>query len=127
MNARFLAGYAMAGLLVVGFCCQAQAQRPTHYYPARPTFSPYLLYGQLNTTGVPNYYSYVRPSVQFRDYLQRPAPQGDPRTQVLTQDRLETALENQLRQRPTTGIGQPNVPARFMESSHFYPQPTYRR
>ena len=74
-----LAGGMLAGSLLTGYwgvlmalaCQHAQAQRPAHYYPSRPTFSPYLLYNQVNLTGIPNYYTFVQPATQYRDFLQR--------------------------------------------------------
>lgn len=122
--------FLLGMLFVGGMADSAQAQQPSHYYPARPTFSTYLLYRQFNATGVPNYYQYVRPSTQYRDFLTRrpPSTAGSRRQTLSVEQQVATALENQLRQRSTTGIGRPSVAAQFNDTSHFYPPtPTTRR
>ncbi|MFK8111290.1 MAG: hypothetical protein AB8B91_03785 [Rubripirellula sp.] len=122
--------FLFAAMLTIAMADTAEAQRPGHYYPARPTFSTYLLYRQFNATGVPNYYQYVRPASQYRDFLSRSQPQnggGSRRQQLSVEQQVASALENQLRQRTTTGIGQPSVPAQFNETSHFYPRTPNRR
>ena len=103
--------FLLATLFVVAMSESASAQRPGHYYPARPTFSTYLLYRQLNGTGVPNYYQFVRPASQYRDFLSRsqPAVGGRRRQTLSVEQQVATALENQLlqtnndRDRPTFG------------------------
>lgn len=118
----------LAVLLLTAMAQESHAQRPAHYYPARPTFSAYLLYRQFNGTGIPNYYQYVRPERSFSDYVTRNPPQLANRRQVLTvQQQVEQVLDTQLRQRLTTGIGQPSVPAQFGDTSHFFERPEPRR
>jgi hypothetical protein len=119
----------MTLLLVAALAEQSHAQRPSHYYPARPTFSTYLLYRQFNGTGIPNYYQYVRPATQFRDFVNRTTETGRrTTTQVLDVERqVERALESQLRQRPTTGVGRAAIPAQFGNTSHFYQRPEIGR
>lgn len=117
--------------LVAVSAVQSHAQRPAHYYPARPTFSTYLLYRQFNGTGIPNYYQYVRPATQFRDYVNNvplsPAA-GRRTTQILDiEQQVERALETTLRQRPTTGIGEVSVPAQFGNTLQFYQRPPVTR
>ncbi len=114
----------LAAVMVIGMAQSARAQRPAHYYPARPAFSSYLLYRQLNATGIPNYYSYVRPATQYRDFLARnpQAPNEGRQTLMRVEREVARVVETQLRQRTTTGIGQPSVPAQFGEMSHFYPR-----
>jgi hypothetical protein len=122
--------FLLATLFVATLATSAAAQGPAHYYPAKPTFSTYLLYRQLNTTGIPNYYQYVRPASQFRDFTDRtPAAIGaEARRQTLTvEQQVAIVLENELRTRATTGIGQPSVPAQFNDTSHFFPRPDIRR
>ncbi len=103
---------------------QAQAQRPAHYYPARPTFSPYLLYRQINLTGIPNYYTYVRPATQYRDFLVRSQPSPRSRQRLVgDSDAVARIIERELRQRPSTGIGAAAIPARYGDYSHFYRAP----
>ncbi len=118
----------LAALFVIAASQETHAQRPAHYYPARPTFSTYLLYRQLNSTGIPNYYSYVRPATQYRDFLTRSEARDNSSRQTLSlEGEVARVLDSQLRQRATTGIGQPSVPARFNDTTHFYTQPATRR
>ena len=118
----------LAALFVIAACQQTHAQRPAHYYPARPTFSTYLLYRQINTTGIPNYYSYVRPETQYRDYLSRSQARSNSSRQTLSvEGEVSRILDSQLRQRASTGIGQPSIPARFNDTSHFYAPTRPRR
>ncbi len=122
--------FGLAVLLVTAMAQESHAQRPAHYYPARPTFSAYLLYQQFNGTGIPNYYQYVRPETQFRDFIVRnPAVLADRRQVLTVEQQVQQVLQTQLRQRVTTGIGQPSIPAQFGDTSHFYqrPQPITRR
>jgi hypothetical protein len=45
----------------------ALAQRSAYYQPQRPTISPYFGYFQPgNVAGLPNYFSFVRPTQQLR-------------------------------------------------------------
>ena len=118
----------MAALLVIVSSQGASAQRPRKFQPARATFSPYLLYSQFNGTGIPNYYSYVRPARDARDFVQR--VQSVSQRQPLTTDieqAVDSALDEKLRQRQTTGSGQPFMPALFNDRSHFYPSPVQTR
>ena len=127
---RTIASCLLACLALAVTTQEAQAQRPAHYYPARPTFSTYLLYRQFNGTGIPNYYQYVRPAQTFRDFLVRnpPSTQRQQDNSLMTiRNEVTKTIESQLRQRATTGIGQPSIPAQFGETSHFYPRPRPRR
>jgi hypothetical protein len=118
-------GCLVAGSVMAMAASQAQAQRPAHYYPARPTFSPYFLYRQVNTTGIPNYYSFVEPAKQYRDFMVR-RPTTARRTESLIGDSKTVArlIERELRERPSTGIGAAAVPARYGDYGHFYSTPT---
>ena len=113
---------AVAGLLMALACQDVQAQRPAQYYPARPTFSPYLLYKQVNLTGIPNYYSYVRPATAFQDFVTR-APtvyRQAPRETLINEQAVARVIQQELRERTTTGIGAAAVPAVYGNYSHFY-------
>ncbi len=123
MKKLHLLAFTFGFVLVFASSQAAQAQRPATYYPARQTFSNFLLYRQLNGTGIPNYYSYVRPANQNRDFLNRISrPVVGQRQSLSVEQEVARALDTQLRQRVTTGIGQPSVPAQFGNTSHFYPQ-----
>ena len=120
----------LAVLIGIALSDHAQAQRPAYYYPARPTFSPYLFYGQFNGTGLPNYYTQIRPASRYyQEYLSRSrvSQQGGFRQTMSGERQVLSRIENQLSQRPTTGIGQPAVPAQFLDTSHFYPRSPQRR
>jgi len=124
-----LPAFVCAVLFVAVSCQSVDAQRPAHYVPARQTFSNYLLYRQINGTGIPNYYSFVRPAQQSRDFASR-AQVFDSRAgrQSLTvQQEVARAIESQLTQRPFTGVGRAAVPAQFGETTHFYRRPPIRR
>lgn len=116
-------------LFVAASCQSVDAQRPAHYYPARQTFSNYLLYRQLNGTGIPNYYSYVRPAQQNREFVSRARSYDSRggRQSLNVEQEVARALESRLTQRLNTGVGQPAVPAQFGETSHFYRRPQTRR
>ena len=118
----------VAGLLIALACQDADAQRPAHYYPARPTFSPYLLYNQVNLTGIPNYYSYVQPATQYRDFLSRAQPtnRGTGRETLVSEQAVARIIQQELRERSTTGIGAAAVPASYGNYSHFYSRPQGR-
>ena len=128
MRKIYLVCFAAVALMMTAFAQESQAQRPAHFYPARPTFSSYLLYRQFNGTGIPNYYQYVRPETEFRDYVTRNPPVLANRRQVLTvEQRVDQVLDSQLRQRLTTGIGNPSVPGQFNNTGHYYQRPAPRR
>ena len=114
----------------VSFCSSAQAQRPAHYYPARPTFSPYLLYRQVNATSIPNYYTYVQParSVYQDSFVSsREAPRIQRQQTLLRQDEVNQIIEGRLGLRVSTGVGQPSQAATFLNTSHYFPTGTVPR
>ncbi len=130
MKKRYFVWGLLAALLIIGSSSEAQAQRPAHYYPARPTFSPYLFYRQFNATGLPNYYTQIRPANRFyQEFVarSRAAPRIEARQTLIGERHVAEIVENQLRQRATTGIGQPSIPAQFMDTSHYYPATPIRR
>jgi hypothetical protein len=111
---------ALGLLLMTGSA--AWAQRSPHYSPVRPPISPYLYYSAINTTGLPNYFTYVRPAIQFQAFTQRRAFDARLETRVRMDDERVTGIvERQLRLRETTGLGAPAVAGTFMDFSHYYP------
>lgn len=113
------------------FASSADAQYGVgRYQPARPTFSPYLFYGQFNGTGIPNYYTFVRPGQIYQEYIHRnaltPNP-GNDRQSLITEQQVSQLIDTQLRQRQTTGVGTNAVPASFQNTSHFFPVPRIQR
>ena len=119
-------------LFAVEGSVQAQSH-PSHFVPARPTISPYFAYSAVNTTGLPNYYTYIQP---LQQHTQIAAAFTDPRVSlgyenraVLTERSIAELLDRQLRQRVTTGGGAPSTAATFQTYSHYYPtaNPVRRR
>jgi hypothetical protein len=109
----------------------AQYPRPSHYYPARPPISPYFGYAQINTTGIPNYYTYVRPAQEqaalyTRTYSRNNAFYTPPRTGV-NESLIADMVVDRLNVRETTGIGAPSTAATFQDRMHFYPAPVTGR
>jgi hypothetical protein len=116
-------------LLSVGFLLMtsatAWAQRPAHYYPLHAPLSPYLYYSAINTTGLPNYYTYIRPAQRFQSYLERrPTDLARLETRVrLDESRVAEMIQRHLEVRETTGLGAPATPATFMDYSHYFSRP----
>ena len=131
MNKFYLAVCVSAGFLLVGSVSDASAQQPAHYYPARPTFSPYLFYNQFNGTGLPNYYTFVRPAQIYSDYAARTRPSyyaESQRQSLISQQQVAEIVDNKIRERLTTGVGAASQAATFQNTSHYYPvQQTRRR
>ncbi len=130
MNKFYLAVCVSAGFLLFSSAADVSAQHPAHYYPARPTFSPYLLYNQFNGTGLPNYYSFVRPAQIYNDYASRTRPSyyaESQRQSLISQQQVAEIVDNQIRERLTTGIGAASQAATFQNTSHYYPQQPPRR
>jgi hypothetical protein len=122
----------LLGFLVVLFCgsTQAFAQTPAHYYPVRPPISPYFAYSAINTTGLPNYYTYIRPAQQQAQYamMAEQANRMSAATRVvLTEQSVGEMVQRQLMERQTTGYGAPAVAATFQDLSHFYPTTSQAR
>jgi hypothetical protein len=109
----------------------AQGPLPARYTPARPTISPYFAYSAINTTGLPNYYTYVQPfqQTQYTTAARRDlvAPNSYDSRVSLTERSIEELLDRRLSQRLTTGGGAPATAATFQNYSHFYPRPTAGR
>lgn len=101
-----------------------QAQRPMRYQPARPVLSPHLLYRQLDTTGVPNYYVHVRPATEAtqqnlsKNY--RPSAVGSRPPQM---HRVSVGVSGRsgLPNRHLRSGEYRSVAAGFMNTSQFYP------
>lgn len=122
-------GVAVVGLFL-GLSSEASAQRPAHYRPIRPPFSRYFGYSAFNTTGIPNYYLYVRPAqqydaLQYQTFLEHERPEtfeaAGSRT-TLDENRVRDIFDRQLELRGTTGVGAPAQAASYQNYSHFYPK-----
>jgi hypothetical protein len=121
--ATFLLGTAVA---------EAQFPRPAHYTPARPPLSPYFGYAQINTTGLPSYYTFVRPAQEAAALYSRTYSRTNayytPPSGALNESLIADMVVDRLEVRQTTGIGAPSVPATFQNRLHYYsPSPISRR
>ena len=127
MSASKTASIICLGCLVA---CSAtkrsDAQEIRRYQPATPTVSPYLSLGRFNTTGLPNYYTLVRPLNNQRQLNLR--TQRLQRQQATTIQRLE---RRQLSPEAVTGTGSrfltPGSRAGYQNTLQFYPPVTLRR
>lgn len=98
---------------------QAQVRR---YQPARPTVTPYLNLLRTNTSGLPNYYSLVRPQLNQLEFNQQ--QRALDATQARTLSQLRTEVQESLT--PTgKGAGFMTVErsGRFMNSAPYFPPP----
>lgn len=129
MITRHLLGGLLAVGIFLGSSGVAMAQRPAHYVPVKPPISPYFMYSEINTTGLPNYYTYLLPAQQYRNFVSKTDPNFARFEERITLagDRVEQLIERQLELRQTTGVGAPAAPATFMELSHFYNKPVGRK
>lgn len=125
LNVRnFPALLSLLAVLAIGSI--AAAQRPSHYYPARPPISPYMGYSNVNTTGLPAYYATVRPTMDFQSVVRSyrtgsafaPAPVAMRTT--LDDERVADMVAQRIEVRQSTGVGATSVPSTFMTYSHFY-------
>ena len=126
----------LRGLMALGlFVCAgnvAWAQRPAHYFPLHQPLSPYLYYSAINTTGLPNYYTYIRPQTQFRAFLERRVSEnlrgGETGGRIrLDENRVAEIVARQLEVRETTGLGATALHGTYMDYSHYFSQPATRR
>ena len=127
---KIIAATFISSVIVLLTTSTVSAQNPAHYYPARPVFSPYLFYGQFNGTGIPNYYTFVRPGQIYQEYASRRQTgnfDGDQRQRLISENQVEAIVDNQLRQRLSSGVGSTTLPAGFQDRSHFYPRPQAKR
>jgi hypothetical protein len=120
----------LSAAAVVG---EAHAQRPGSlpYQFSRPPISPYFDLFRRDTTGLPSYYQFVRPQLQFQRYVE---------TETARVQRLQNEMQlqggAQLRQRlgapgdpsavqlrATAQGAVPRTAATFMNHSHYFPAP----
>jgi hypothetical protein len=112
--------FLLAVIVILGIAASAQAQggppRQRTYIPA-PKFSPYLYLSRGSVGGVPAYYAWVRPRI---DYDQR----------ARTVDNELGMVERQQQQLEQGGdlysgvVGRPSTAARYMYYDHFYSNPS---
>lgn len=92
------------------------------YQPARPTVTPYLNLLRTNTSGLPNYYSLVRPQLNQLEFNQQ--QRALEATQARTLSQLRTDVQQALT--PTgKGAGFMTVDrsGRFLNSAPYFPPP----
>jgi hypothetical protein len=127
MNRQTACWLALAlATVLMGPVNQAWSQpRATSYRPGTPPISPYFGYSQVNTTGLPNYYAYVRPQEQLRSLAQNESLTATQQTPALTSEKLQLqVVERLLQMRPSTGIGAEQRAGTFMNYSHYYTVPS---
>ena len=121
--------HSCASLLAVVACViladAAMAQNRGRYQPAVPPISPYQNYFRARTVAdIPNYYSFVRPEVQTRDFVRRQYSFNqvqNRRVGAIERQFLLGGGESNISLRPTmTGVGQASTAAGFMNYQQFY-------
>ena len=112
-----------------GSAAFAQGTLPSHYIPVRPTISPYFAYSAINTTGLPNYYTYIQPLQQqaligqrVQQQIRASSSTADNRV-TLNERTFGEMLDRHLQQRLTTGGGAPATAATYQNYSHYYQRP----
>jgi hypothetical protein len=111
-------------VIAAACCCgeaSAQAGKSRRgnypYTPARSPISPYLYLSRGNVGGVPAYYSWVRPRIEYEQRVQ------DVNRELQLLDTSLSQQEPYLRQQEARGIGPTNSAATYMNYSHFYQMP----
>jgi hypothetical protein len=103
----------------------SHGQQIRRYTPQSPTVSPYLNLLQNNNSGLPNYYSLVRPQLRQRS-INRDVQQQEQRQRRQLQH-LGTRQESIQELVAPTGTGgwfmAPGQRAKFLGTSQFYPEP----
>ncbi len=118
----------LLAMLVLGFtllqCDQVLAQRARSYRPSRPTTSPYLNLLRPNTSGVPNYYSFVRPEQRQREFNLHERSLRQQQARKL--GKIESDLIQGQAPIHSTGTGSgfmmQGTRSSFMAPSRYYPQ-----
>ncbi|MEO2046114.1 MAG: hypothetical protein ABGX16_06015 [Pirellulales bacterium] len=118
----------LLAILVLGFALvpseRACAQRARKYQPARPTTSPYLNLLRTNVSGVPNYYSFVRPQQKQREINLN--ERSIRQRQARTLGKIENTLQQGRLPIQSTGSGSgfmlQGTRSTFMTPSRYYPQ-----
>ena len=112
---------AVLGFVSFAYANSASAQ--SSYQPARPTFSPYFSYFQVNTTGLPNYQTFIAPERRIRAQFQQEQARIRSVEQTgirLQRDVTRLAVGGLVRQTDATRRVVPA--ATFLNYSGFYPQ-----
>lgn len=117
-----LTGFACA--ILFGMPKFLQGQELRRYQPSSPTVSPYLSLGRFNTSGLPNYYTLVRPLNRQRQVNTQ--AQRLQRQQGLALQRLETAVQGAPAvPQVTTGTGSrfltPGSRVTYRDTRQYYP------
>ena len=95
------------------------AQRSPVYSPQRPTISPYFGLFQYNTTGLPNYYAFVRPRQDLLSDLSRQANRVE-RLELRSGERATAGGPGLLRE-PNLGGGTTSRAATYLNLDPYYP------
>ena len=129
--ANFLTAVVLLSAAAVAGEAPGQGSGSLPYQFSRPPISPYFDLFRRDTTGLPSYYQFVRPQLQFQRYVD---------TETARVQRLQNEVQLQggapLRQRlgapgdpagvqmrPTAQGAVPRTAATFMNRSHYFPTP----
>ena len=116
-----------AGVFVLIVLCVGDSRcfgQVLRYQPSSPAISPYLRLGQFNTTGVPNYYAFVRPLQQQRALnVRQQALSQRQNTEIRS---LQNQVQSGLAPTAATGTGswfmQPGSRVSYLNTSRYYLQ-----
>lgn len=115
----FTASACLLALALVADAAHCQVQR---YQPSTPTVSPYLNLTRTNLSGLPNYYSLVRPQLNQRAFNQQQLQTQARQAQTL--DQLRADVQGSLT--PTgknAGFMTLGQSGAFLDTTRYYPSP----
>lgn len=124
-----------AGLLATGDSAEAQApRRRTPSYQNRPTISPYVNLFNPSVGGINNYIGYVRPQMQWDQFVQDTTRRENQMARDSQQQAQEIertivgAIQDEertiLQMRPTSSGTIRRAPGTFMNTGRYYPGST---
>ncbi len=120
----------MVTVLAFGESAEAQRRR-TPTYASRPTISPYINMFNPSVGGINNYIGYVRPQMQWDQFMQDTTRRENQMMRASQQQAQEIertivgAIEDEertiLQLRPTSSGTVRRVPGTFMNTQRYYP------
>ena len=123
---RMLSLWVAAYGFTLFFTSASFGQQVRRYQPKTPTVSPYLNLLRFNDSGLPNYYSLVRPQQRQRAFNNQSRLLS--RRQAITVGRLQNDFQKGRLPIAPTGTGswfmKTSARSTFLDTSRFYPQTT---
>lgn len=116
MHMRLLLATIVVSLFLAGTSMAQQG--PSRYQPSRRTISPYLNLGGAQFGAVPNYFSLVRPTVQFDTALRTAARELEVGQQRMTLMESRSGAPSVVGRRSTTTTAPRSA---YLQYSHYYP------